>query len=236
MKVKELQKNCKNLFKAISIMAYIDYSSDGSNSNSNSKNILEDDKYEFEISLNELRGNKIGTLTTSALKSFDKQQEQTPFPIPIITMPICPPEPPDPSDPPGPNGPPGPSCSSVILDTPRPPSSSGIDQLKETFNIQQQIAENNNMALVYGLAENLEILRSLNEEICERLDWVTQQTEQIREQFNEDHEEAKRQRKYDRILGMAFSMLETTLFIVGIIYATILFLIEMYYSVNIDFI
>ena len=59
---------------------------------------------------------------------------------------------------------------------------------------------------------------------------------QIREQFNEDHEEAKRQRRYDRILGMAFSMLETTLFIVGIIYATILFLIEMYYSVNINFI
>lgn len=225
-------------------MAYIDYSSDGSNSNSNSnsKNILEDDKYEFEISLNELRGNKIGTLTTSALKSFDKQQEQTPFPIPMITMPSCPPEPPDPPGPNGPNGPPGPpgplgpSCSSVILDTPRPPSSSGIDQLKETFNIQQQIAENNNMALVYGLAENLEILRSLNEEICERLDWVTQQTQQIREQFNEDHAEAKRQRKYDRILGMAFSMLETTLFIVGIIYATILFLIEMYYSVNINLI
>ena len=92
------------------------------------------------------------------------------------------------------------------------------------------------MALVHGLAENLEILRSLNEEICERLDWVTQQTQEIRDQFKEDNEEAKRQRKYDRILGMCFSMLETTLFIVGIIYATVLFLIEMYYSVNINFI
>ena len=92
------------------------------------------------------------------------------------------------------------------------------------------------MALVQGFAENLEILRSLNEEICERLDWVTQQTQEIRDQFKEDNEEAKRQRKYDRILGTCFSMLETTLFIVGIIYATVLFLIEMYYSVNIDFI
>ena len=92
------------------------------------------------------------------------------------------------------------------------------------------------MALVYGLSENLEILRSLNEEICERLDWVTQQTQQIREQINEDHEEAKNHRKYDRILNIIFSFLETSLFVVGIIYATILFLIEMYYSVNINFI
>jgi len=232
-------------------MAYIDYSSDSSNSNSN-KNILEDDN-EFEISLDKLRGKNIGTLTVSALKSFDIQQ-QTPFPLPAVTLSPSDLEPSGPSGPSGalspsgppsalsPPGPPGTLGPPGALSPSGPPGPSGpsgpssIDQSKETFNIQHQIAENNNMAMVCGLAENLEILRSLNEEICERLDWVTQQTQQIREQFNEDHQEAKKQRKYDRILGMAFSMLETTLFIVGIIYATILFLIEMYYSVNINFI
>ena len=223
-------------------MAYIDYSSDSSNSNSN-KNILEDDD-EFEISLDDLRGKNIGTLTVSALKSFDIQQQkqQSPFPLPVITFP---PGPPGPSLPPNPSLPPD-SC--IPPDSCPPPDSclppsvpyhtspSSIENSKDMFNIQHQIAENNNMAIVYGLAENLEILRSLNEEICERLDWVTQQTQQIREQFKEDHEEAKAQRKYDRILGVAFSMLETTLFVIGIIYATILFLIEMYYSVNINFI
>ena len=87
-----------------------------------------------------------------------------------------------------------------------------------------------------NLAENLEILRSMNEEICERLDWVTQQTQQITDQFNEDREEARRERKRDRFLGLSFSMLETLLFVIGLVYATILFLIEMSYSVSFNFI
>tara|TARA_Y100000389_G_scaffold1943_1_gene1982 strand:+ start:794 stop:1450 length:657 start_codon:yes stop_codon:yes gene_type:complete len=218
-------------------MAYIDYSSDSNSTNSN-KNILEDDN-DFEVSLDELRGKNIGTLTASTLKTFEKQQEQIPFPLPVMTMPLGTLGPPGPPGPPGPLGPPGPPGPSSHISSAGPAGTLGpgdIKNSKETFNIQQQIVENNNMALVHGFAENLEILRSLNEEICERLDWVTQQTQEIRDQFKEDNEEAKRQRKYDRILGMCFSMLETTLFIVGIIYATVLFLIEMYYSVNIDFI
>ena len=218
-------------------MAYIDYSSDSNSTNSN-KNILENDN-DFEVSLDELRGKNIGTLTASTLKTFEKQQEQIPFPLPVMTMPLGTLGPPGPPGPPGPLGPPGPPGPSSHISSAGPAGTLGpgdIKNSKETFNIQQQIVENNNMALVHGFAENLEILRSLNEEICERLDWVTQQTQEIRDQFKEDNEEAKRQRKYDRILGMCFSMLETTLFIVGIIYATVLFLIEMYYSVNIDFI
>jgi hypothetical protein len=230
-------------------MAYIDYSSDSNSTNSN-KNILENDN-EFEVSLDELRGKNIGTLTASTLKTFEKQQEQIPFPLPTLIIPPGPSGPSGPSGPPGTlgtlgtPGPPGPSGPSSHLSSAGlaglaspddPDGPDGIKNSKETFNIQQQIVENNNMALVHGFAENLEILRSLNEEICERLDWVTQQTQEIRDQFKEDNEEAKRQRKYDRILGTCFSMLETTLFIVGIIYATVLFLIEMYYSVNIDFI
>ena len=224
-------------------MAYIDYSSDSNSTNSN-KNILEDDN-DFEVSLDELRGKNIGTLTASTLKTFEKQQEQIPFPLPVMTMPssntgtLGPPGPPGPLGPPGPPGPSGPSSHISSAGPAGPAGTLGpgdIKNSKETFDIQQQIFENNNMALVHGFAENLEILRSLNEEICERLDWVTQQTQEIRDQFKEDNEEAKRQRKYDRVLGMCFSILETTLFIVGIIYATVLFLIEMYYSVNIDFI
>ena len=121
-----------------------------------------------------------------------------------------------------------------IQTTPFPLPSSKMPP--EHHDISKQIAENNNMALVYGLAENLEILRSMNEEICERLDWVTQQTQQITDQFNEDREESRRERKRDRFLGLSFSMLETLLFVIGLVYATILFLIEMSYSVSFNFI
>jgi hypothetical protein len=180
--------------------------SSDSNSTKSNKNILEDDNNEFEISLAELGRSNIGTLTVSTLKSHEKQYHDQEQ----IPFPL----------------------PSFSMETPAEP----ITAKKEAFSIEHQIAENNNMALVYGFAENLEILRSMNEEICERLDWVTQQTQQITDQFNEDREEARRERRRDRILGMGFSILETTLFIVGIIYATILFLFEMYYSVNFDFI
>lgn len=199
--MKELQKNYKNLFKAISIMAYIDYSSDSSSSKN--KNILEHDNDEFEVSLTELGKTNVGGLTVSMLKTHEKKFETQENQDISLTLPL-----------PVPN----------------------IPTRQEIPSIEHQIAENNNMALVYGFAENLEILRSMNEEICERLDWVTQQTQQITDQFNEDREEARRERKLDRCLDLGFSMLETTLFIVGILYATILFLIEMYYSVNFDFI
>ena len=94
-------------------MAYIDYSSDSNSTNSN-KNILEDDN-DFEVSLDELRGKNIGTLTASTLKTFEKQQEQIPFPLPTLIMPPGPPGPPGPSGPSVPSGPPGPSGPSSHL-------------------------------------------------------------------------------------------------------------------------
>ena len=187
-------------------MAYIDYSSDSSNSNKN--NILEDDNNAFEISLTELGKTNAGGLTVSLLKSHEKQFE-SPREHNI-------------------------QQGSETIPLPLPLPSSNMPP--EHHDISKQVAENNNMALVYGLAENLEILRSMNEEICERLDWVTQQTQQITEQFNEDREEARRERTRDRILGMSFSILETLLFVIGLVYATILFLIEMSYSVSFNFI
>ena len=99
--------------------------------------------------------------------------------------------------------------------------------------VQTQFNENMNTSLVYGFAENLEILRNMNEEICERLDWVTQQTQQITDQFNEDRELAHKERNSDRRLGLFFSFLEAIFFLVGILYASVLFVIEMYYSVNV---
>ena len=192
-------------------MAYIDYSSD-SNSTNSIKNILEDDNTEFEISLADVGKTNTITLTASTLKTLEKQFETSPSTAEErLSSQLMPPLP---------------------LPSPLPIPAPTDNKEQENSNIEKQLLENNNMALVYGLAENLEILRSMNEEICERLDWVTQQTQQITDQFNEDREEARRERKRDRILGMGFSILETTLFIVGIIYATVLFLIEMYYSVN----
>lgn len=101
--------------------------------------------------------------------------------------------------------------------------------------VQTQLNDNNSTMLVHGFVENLEMLRNMNEEICERLDWVTQQTQLITERFNEDREQEKKERRKDRILDVLFSLLELNFFVIGIIYATILFIIEMYYSVNFNF-
>lgn len=201
-------------------MAYIDYSSD-SNSTKSAKNILEDDNIEFDISLTDLGRPNRGSLTPSMLKNHEKQfeQENNRF-IPIEHIPYVPTEDPQ-----------------KLKEGTRTDTEKNKKNVSE-ISVEHQINENSNMAVVYGFAENLEILRSMNEEICERLDWVTQQTQQITEQFNEDREEARRERKFDRYLDIGISMLETSFFVVGIIYATILFMIEMYYnySVNFDFI
>ena len=207
MRGKELHKNYKNLFKAINIMAHIDYSSDSSNGSKSSKNSF--NIVDNEVSFSELHTTNTVALTASSLKNHEKKFENATTPELSLPLP---------------------------LPTPLPLSSMSSVLPPPVNNIQEQIFENNNTALVYGFAENLEILRNMNEEIQERLDWVTQQTQQIKEQFDEDREEARKERKRDRILGMSFSFLETTLFFVGIIYATILFLIEMYYSVSFNFI
>jgi hypothetical protein len=190
-------------------MAYIDYSSD-SNSTKSPKNILEDDNIEFDISLTDLGRPNKGSLTPSMLKNHEKQfeQENSRF-IPIEHMHEL-----------------------------EEGTKTGTEKIKKNISelsVEQQINENSNMALVYGFAENLDILRSMNEEICERLDWVTQQTQQITEQFNEDRDEARRERKFDRYLDIGISILETSFFVVGIIYATILFMIEMYYNYSVNF-
>ncbi len=110
------------------------------------------------------------------------------------------------------------------------------DNEKDYFErVQTQLNDNNSTMLVHGFVENLEMLRTMNEEICERLDWVTQQTQLITERFNEDRQQAQKERKKDRLLDVCFSLLELNFFLIGIIYATILFVIEMYYSVNFNF-
>jgi hypothetical protein len=110
------------------------------------------------------------------------------------------------------------------------------DNEKDYFErVQTQLNDNNSTMLVHGFVENLEMLRTMNEEICERLDWVTQQTQLITERFNEDRQQAQKERKKDRLLDVFFSLLELNFFLIGIIYATILFIIEMYYSVNFNF-
>ena len=96
--------------------------------------------------------------------------------------------------------------------------------------IQEQINQSNNQSIVYGFAENLEILRNMNEEICERLDWVTRQTQNIIDQVNEDRLNDQKERTKDRRVGLFFSFLETQFFLIGMIYSTILFIIEMYYN------
>jgi|UniRef100_A0A6C0J4Q8 hypothetical protein len=96
--------------------------------------------------------------------------------------------------------------------------------------IQEQINQTNNQSIVYGFAENLEILRNMNEEICERLDWVTRQTQNIIDQVNEDRLNEQKERTKDRHVGLFFSFLETQFFLIGMIYSTILFIIEMYYN------
>ena len=110
------------------------------------------------------------------------------------------------------------------------------DNEKDYFErVQTQLNDNNSTMLVHGFVENLEMLRTMNEEICERLDWVTQQTQLITERFNEDRQQAQKERRKDRLLDVFFSLLELNFFLIGIIYATILFIIEMYYSVNFNF-
>ena len=71
--------------------------------------------------------------------------------------------------------------------------------------IQEQINQTNNQSIVYGFAENLEILRNMNEEICERLDWVTRQTQNIIDQVNEDRLNEQKERTKDRHVGLFFS-------------------------------
>jgi hypothetical protein len=110
------------------------------------------------------------------------------------------------------------------------------DNEKDYFErVQTQLNDNNSTMLVHGFVENLEMLRTMNEEICERLDWVTQQTQLITERFNEDRQQAQKERRKDRLLDVFFSLLELNFFLIGIMYATILFIIEMYYSVNFNF-
>ena len=95
-------------------------------------------------------------------------------------------------------------------------------------NVQNQL----NNAVLQDLKNNIELLKNMHEDICERLDWVTQQTQMITDNFNEDRKQMTKERRKDRIQDLFFSFMELIFFVIGIVYATILFILEVYYSVN----
>lgn len=102
-------------------------------------------------------------------------------------------------------------------------------------HVKEQIISMNNEMMLRDLAHNIEMLKQMHEDICERLDWVTQQTQIIADNFNEDRKEGKRERRKDRAQDLFFSFIGLLFFVIGILYATVLFVLEMYYSVNFIF-
>lgn len=101
--------------------------------------------------------------------------------------------------------------------------------------VKEQLTSMNNEMMLRELAHNIEMLKQMHEDICERLDWVTQQTQTITDNFNQDRKELKHERRKDRIQDLFFSFMELLFFIIGILYASVLFIVEMYYSVNFNF-